>query len=149
MTMTRLGPVGRLGRFAASQPRWVFVAWIAIAIGLGGFFVYLALFAALRTLLKRALVAGMFYTLVVDLAVSRMPAVGAAKLSVWHHLMVIHCSAFEMGSSRVTARLVRTIAPGETFTTSAVTLAAIGLFALVLGMWMARAREYPVAGAVA
>ncbi len=33
--MTRLGPVGRLGRFAASQPRWIFIAWVAIAIGLG------------------------------------------------------------------------------------------------------------------
>ncbi|HEY7455816.1 MAG TPA: MMPL family transporter [Solirubrobacterales bacterium] len=33
--MSRLGPVGRLGRFAASQPRWVFVAWVAIAVGLG------------------------------------------------------------------------------------------------------------------
>jgi len=32
---TDLGPIGRLGRFAASQPRWVFVAWVAIAIGLG------------------------------------------------------------------------------------------------------------------
>ena len=30
-----LGPVGRLGRLAASQPRWVFVAWVAIAVGLG------------------------------------------------------------------------------------------------------------------
>jgi len=35
MEMNRLGPVGRLGRFAASQPRWVLVAWVAIAIGLG------------------------------------------------------------------------------------------------------------------
>ena len=63
--------------------------------------------------------------------------------------MVVHCSAFEMGGARVTARLARTIAPGETFTTSAVALACIGLFALLLGMWMARTREYPVAGAVA
>jgi putative drug exporter of the RND superfamily len=31
----RLGPVGRLGRFAARQPRGVFVAWALIAIGLG------------------------------------------------------------------------------------------------------------------
>jgi RND superfamily putative drug exporter len=30
-----LGPVGRLGRFAARQPRRVFVAWAIIAIGLG------------------------------------------------------------------------------------------------------------------
>ncbi|HEU4907074.1 MAG TPA: MMPL family transporter [Solirubrobacterales bacterium] len=33
--MTRLGPVGRLGRFAASQPRRVLVAWAVIAVGLG------------------------------------------------------------------------------------------------------------------
>jgi len=32
---TALGPVGRLGRRAASRPRRVFVAWVAIAIGLG------------------------------------------------------------------------------------------------------------------
>jgi RND superfamily putative drug exporter len=31
----RLGPIGRLGRFAASQPRRVFVAWAVLAIGLG------------------------------------------------------------------------------------------------------------------
>jgi RND superfamily putative drug exporter len=31
----RLGPVGRLGNFAARQPRWVFIAWVAIAVGLG------------------------------------------------------------------------------------------------------------------
>jgi len=133
-------PVAALGDVSRLRP---------IAIGLGGFFVYLALFAMLRTLLKKALVAGMFYTLVVDLAVSRMPAVGAAKLSVWHHMMVVHCSAFEMGSARVTARLAQTIAPGETFTTSVVSLASIGLGSLALGMWMARTREYPVAGAVA
>ena len=33
--MSGLGPVGRLGRFAARQPRWVFVAWALIAVGLG------------------------------------------------------------------------------------------------------------------
>jgi RND superfamily putative drug exporter len=33
--MSRLGPVGRLGRFAARQPRRVFVAWAVIAVGLG------------------------------------------------------------------------------------------------------------------
>ncbi len=33
--MTALGPVGRLGRFAATRRRWVFIAWAIIAIGLG------------------------------------------------------------------------------------------------------------------
>jgi RND superfamily putative drug exporter len=33
--MRRLGPVGRLGHFAARRPRRVFVAWVAIAVGLG------------------------------------------------------------------------------------------------------------------
>jgi putative drug exporter of the RND superfamily len=31
----RLGPVGRLGRFAARQPRGVLVAWVVIAVALG------------------------------------------------------------------------------------------------------------------
>ena len=30
-----LGPVGRLGRFAAENARWVFVAWALVAVGLG------------------------------------------------------------------------------------------------------------------
>jgi RND superfamily putative drug exporter len=30
-----LGPVGRLGRFAAERRRWVFVSWAVVAIGLG------------------------------------------------------------------------------------------------------------------
>ena len=33
--MATVGPIGRLGRFAARQPRWIFVAWVAIAVGLG------------------------------------------------------------------------------------------------------------------
>ncbi len=33
--MTDLGPVGRVGRFAARQPRRIFIAWALIAIGLG------------------------------------------------------------------------------------------------------------------
>jgi RND superfamily putative drug exporter len=33
--MPTVGPIGRLGRFAARQPRWILVAWVAIAVGLG------------------------------------------------------------------------------------------------------------------
>ena len=33
--MNALGPVGRLGRFAATQRRWVFLSWTVIAVGLG------------------------------------------------------------------------------------------------------------------
>jgi putative drug exporter of the RND superfamily len=35
MEGNRLGPIGRLGSFAATRTRWVFVAWVAIAVGLG------------------------------------------------------------------------------------------------------------------
>ncbi|MFN8215893.1 MAG: MMPL family transporter [Solirubrobacterales bacterium] len=35
--MSALGPVGRLGRFAASHRRGVFAAWVVIAVGLGFF----------------------------------------------------------------------------------------------------------------
>jgi len=33
--MTELGPIGRLGRFAALRRGWVFVAWAVVAVGLG------------------------------------------------------------------------------------------------------------------
>ncbi len=35
--MSGLGPIGRLGRFAASHRRGVFAAWVVIAVGLGFF----------------------------------------------------------------------------------------------------------------
>ncbi len=33
--MSSLGPIGRLGRFAAERRRWVFLAWAIVAVGLG------------------------------------------------------------------------------------------------------------------
>ena len=33
--MSALGPIGRLGRFAATHRRAVFVAWAVVAVGLG------------------------------------------------------------------------------------------------------------------
>ena len=33
--MGELGPIGRLGRFAAARRGWVFVVWALIAVGLG------------------------------------------------------------------------------------------------------------------
>ncbi len=33
--MSDLGPIGRLGRFAATNQRWVFGAWVVLALGLG------------------------------------------------------------------------------------------------------------------
>ena len=133
-------PAAELGEVSLVRP---------IAIALCGFFVYLALFAALRTLFKKALVIGMFYALVMEIFVARLPGVGAAKLSVWHHMALIHSSAFDPTSARVLRRLSRSFAPGETVSASMMAMAGIGLFSLALGMWMVRKREYPVAGAVA
>ncbi len=33
--MSNLGPIGRLGHFAATHRRWVFVSWAVVAVGLG------------------------------------------------------------------------------------------------------------------
>jgi len=33
--MNNLGPIGRLGHFAATQRRWVFASWAVLAVGLG------------------------------------------------------------------------------------------------------------------
>jgi len=121
----------------------------AVVVGLGGFWVYLAFFACLRTLLKRALVAGMFYVMCVDLFVSKMPGAGAVKLSIWHHLAVIHARTYDLGAARGFRNLSLTFGADETAAGSVMALAITGVVTLALGMLLVKKREYPVAGAVA
>ena len=118
------------------------------ALALGGFWVYLALFACLRTLWKRALLVGMIYIMLLDFAVSKMTYVGIAKLSVWHHLMVIYVGPGE-GTVRGLRFVQRGIHPDETAGGAALFLVGMFVITAVLGAWFTRTREYHVAGAVA
>jgi len=123
--------------------------WRPIGIGVAAFFVYLSVFALLRTLLKRALVVGMFYTLVMEFVVAWMPRVGAGKLSIWHHVLVLHLDAYDASSAPLLRTAAGTVGADETFAAHATVLACVCVGALAIGMLMVRTREYPVAGSVA
>ncbi|MHC4954256.1 MAG: ABC transporter permease [Planctomycetota bacterium] len=123
--------------------------WRPVWVGVAGFWVYLSVFACIRTLLKRALVAGMFYVLIVEGFVSKMPQVAASQFSVWHHMMLIHVEPYSPQSYADFPFITQTIGPDETVRTAAYALLGIGLVATALGMFVVRNREYPVAGAVA
>ncbi|MHC4939229.1 MAG: ABC transporter permease subunit [Planctomycetota bacterium] len=119
-----------------------------LAMAVGAFWCYLALFAAMRTVQKRALLIGMIYIVVLDLAVAQMPHVGLAKISIWHHVCVMYVDTFE-GAAPGLRSIRPTLHPDETAAGSRMFL--IGLFVVtsILGAWFTRTREYHVAGAVA
>jgi len=119
-----------------------------LGLGIGGFWVYLAFFACLRTIWKRALLVGMAYIMVVDLMISKMPYIGIAKLSVWHHMMVIYTGNDAAGVPGLTM-VMRSLHADETPGGAGVFLVAAFGIAAALGAWLARTREYHVAGAVA
>jgi len=121
---------------------------LAIQLVVVGFWAHFALFACLRTLFKRALLAGMGYLLLIDLMVSKMPYVGVAKLSVWHQLLVIYVG--RVGSDENSFRhLARSFHPAETPGGAWAFLLGMILVSALLGAWFTRTREYHVAGAVA
>ncbi|MEE8105560.1 MAG: hypothetical protein V3T86_08515 [Planctomycetota bacterium] len=67
----------------------------ATFIGLVAFGVYLAIFAAIRTILKPALYVGFLWIFVVEGIVSKIPNSGAPRSSVWHHVMVVFTDQFD------------------------------------------------------
>ena len=119
-----------------------------MGLAIGGFWAYFALFAALRTLWKKALLAGMAYIMVIDLMVSKMTYIGIAKLSIWHHLMVIYSGNDAAGVSGLRT-VMRSLHPDETAWGAGVFLLVLFGITAALGAWFTRTREYHVAGAVA
>lgn len=117
-------------------------------LAVAGFWVYFALFAALRTLLKRALLVGMAYIMLLDLMVSKMPYIGIAKLSIWHHLMVIYTDGGKARADGLRV-VVRSLHPDETASGAILFLVGMFVISAFLGAWFTRTREYHVAGAVA
>lgn len=123
--------------------------WRPIAIGIGGFWAYFAAFALLRMLFKRALLTGMFYILIVDGFISKMADIGGVKLSLWHYMAQLHLATYEGERLRGFGFVAKTMAPEETAAGSVMVLVGVAVVGAALGMWVTRAKEYPVAGAVA
>ncbi len=119
-----------------------------MATSVGAFAVYAAMFAALRALFTRALYVGFFWIFVFELIVSKMPASGLTKMSVWHHVAVIEMGLFE-GRSFFMQELQRGFARDETWQGSVLSLTVAFVVALAFGSWIVSRREMPVPAAVA
>ena len=123
--------------------------WRPVWIGIAGFWAYFAGFAVLRMLLKRALVVGMFYILLVDGFMSKMAGMSVTKLALWHHMVVLHLSPYGEQRVRGFVWAQKTIAVEETADGSLLVLVCAAVAGALVGMWIARTKEHPVAGAVA
>jgi ABC-type transport system involved in multi-copper enzyme maturation permease subunit len=123
--------------------------WRPVWIGIAGFWAYFTAFAVLRVLLKRALLVGMFYILLVDGFMSKMAGMSVTKLALWHHMVTVDLSPYEDYKLRGFVWAQKTIAPEETASGSWMVIAGVALASAVVGMWLARTKEHPVAGAVA
>jgi ABC-type transport system involved in multi-copper enzyme maturation permease subunit len=121
---------------------------LALQLSIAGFWVYFGLFACLRTLLRRALLFGMAYILILDLMISKAPYVGLAKLSIWHQLMVVYLGSVDTAGSSVHS-MSYAFHADETAAGAWMFLAGTFVVSVLLGAWFTRTREYHVAGAVA
>lgn len=118
----------------------------ATGIGLAAFFVYLAVFAAIRTLMKPALYAGFLLIFVVEGAFSKAPDSGAANATVWRHVMVLFTDRFDEFRFPIeVGRMAESGDPGQ----SLWTLAAIFLGALAFAVIRLQTTEQRLPAAVA
>ncbi|MGH7163785.1 MAG: ABC transporter permease [Planctomycetota bacterium] len=116
-------------------------------IAVAGFLAYLAFFAALRTLFRRALFVGFLLVFIFEVTVSKIPGAGIARLSVWHHMIVLLGHLLDRHGIR--GRVLVGVAPEETPGGSLVVLAAVLGVSLALGAWNVHRREVQVPAAAA
>jgi hypothetical protein len=119
----------------------------AAAIAVGGFCAYLALFALLRTLFRRALYLGAFLAFVFEGLVSKLPGARISQISIWHHMAVLFTKCADTGS--LDPDLVASILPTETARGSALALAVTFGAALLAGAVLVHRREVHVPAAAA
>jgi ABC-type transport system involved in multi-copper enzyme maturation permease subunit len=119
----------------------------SLGIALLGFFVYTALFAALRLVLRRALFVGFILAVIFEGWVSKLAVSGFANVSVWHHLAVFHARLFE--DRWVGEAIPRSIGLDETVAHSLWALAIILAVSLAAGIYLIQRREIRVPAAVA
>jgi ABC-type transport system involved in multi-copper enzyme maturation permease subunit len=117
-----------------------------VLIAAAGFVVYAAFFAALRTLVRRALFVGFLLTFMLEVWISKMPVGNLARWTLWHHLTVLVTRLFDGRAVRFEA--MEQVAADETALGSSLVLAGVLLVSLVVGAWVVRAREVRVPAAV-
>jgi len=119
----------------------------SIGIALLGVTVYTAFFAALRLLVRRALLVGFLLVFVVEVWVSKLPVSGLSRCSVWHHLTLLEAELFDWRG--LPSGILQGFAESETVTGSISVLVSIFVVALGYGCYLVQTREIRVPAAVA
>ena len=117
-----------------------------IGIALAALAVYTAIFAVLRAFLKHALFVGFLLTFIVEGFLSKLPASGVSKVSVWHHAALLQSHLFGVDTKQL--EMLGGIDPAETVSGSLWTLAIVFAVACALGAWIVRVREVRLPAAV-
>ena len=121
--------------------------WTTVWLAVAGFFVYLAIFAAIRTFFRRALGIGFVLAFMFEGAIAKVPDSTIADYSVGRHLAVTFIHSMENFTSTRGIRDLGLLAsdPAD----SRFTLLVVFLVALALGMWRVQTREVRLPAAVA
>jgi ABC-type transport system involved in multi-copper enzyme maturation permease subunit len=119
----------------------------AAGIAVAGFFAYTAFFAALRTLIRRALIVGLFLTFFIEGWISKIPFGEITRWTLWHHLSVLVARLFADRPFRVDG--MESITADETAGGALLVVAGVFLVAVLAGCWIVKTREVRVPAAVA
>ena len=120
----------------------------AVVSALAGLLAYLAFFAALRVLTRRALVIGFVLAFVFEGAISKLPEGNVSRVSVWHHSALLFVRGLPDRDLRRLEGL-EGIREEETAGSAWRVLAAVFLVSTAVGAWLVQRRETPIPAATA
>lgn len=133
---------------AASVPLTAVQVAASAGIAVAGMGTYLAFFATLRAIFKKSLYIGFAIAFIVEGFISKLPGVGGlARISVWHHMAVLTARLLENEPNYKMPEATR-VDFSETAQGSLTVMGVIFVVSLVLGMRLAKSREFHVPAAV-
>ena len=120
-----------------------------IGIALAGMVAYMAFFAALRTLTKKAILVGFVVTFILEFMLSKAPPGNGAQLTVWHHLSRLTANVFR-GQARFEGPLenLRDVPDLYDLSSSVYVLANIIVVSMFVGWYVVKTREIRVSATV-
>jgi len=131
----------------------VFITWGQVgattAVALGGSLTYMTFFAALRALVKKAILVGFMITFIFEFMLSKAPPGNGAKITVWHHLTLLMTRVFS-GQVKIAGRLenLSGVVPVESVAGSIQVLVGVFLVSAFVGAYVVKTGEINVPAAV-
>ncbi len=117
----------------------------AVAAAVGGFVAYLAFFAALRVLFRRALFVGFILAFMFEGAISKLPQGNVGQISIWHQSALIFLRGME--HRELDPEAIESIGSEETAGEAWRVLVAVFLVSTAVGAWFIHRRETPIPAA--